>query len=120
MKIRDLLLYCTIGMLIATAAILGGIYNAKAGLSHATITKCIGFGIMTILVFGNAIRFSRHLWNKRIFWIVLATFALLHLIVGVLAVLKAEKVGLLAFAVATPIEYFAFVNFVEWVSTRRR
>jgi hypothetical protein len=119
MKVRDLLLYGVIGILIAAAAILGGIYNARARLSHETITKWIGFGIMTALVFGNGIKFSRHLWNRRMFWIVLGGFVVLHLIVGVLAVSKAEKVGLLAFAVATPIEYFALVNLVEWFLTRK-
>ena len=106
-----------IGTLIAAAAILGGIYNARAKLPHATITKWLGFGIMTTLVFGNGIRFSRHLWNSRKFWIVLAGFAALHLIVGVPAVSRAEKLGLVWFAVATPIEYFTLVNCLEWLLT---
>ncbi len=103
MKVKDLLLYCGIGILIAAAAILGGIYNAKARLPHEAITKWLGFGVMTAFVFGNGIRFSRRLWNRRIFWVALAGFAVLHLVVGVLVVSKVEKLGLLLFAVATQL-----------------
>ena len=119
MKLKDLFLYCVIGTLIAGAAILGGVYNARAGLPHATITKWFGFGIMTAFVFGNGIRFSRQLWDRRMFWVVSGGLAVLHVVVGVLAVSRAEKVGLLSFAVATPVEYFALVNCFEWFFPRK-
>jgi hypothetical protein len=33
---------------------------------------------------------------------------------------KSEKVGLLSFAVATPIEYFALIKCLEWFLARKR
>ncbi len=107
MKLKDLLLYCVIGVLVAGTAMLLGIYRARARLSPGLSVKWLGFAIMTAFVFGNAIRYSRPAWGSPKFWMLLVLFSILHFGLGFLVVSKLANVGLIHFALATPVEYFA-------------
>lgn len=77
--------------------------------------KWIGFLIMTALVFGNAIRYSRPYRGSRKFWGLLALFLAIHFISGFLIVPKVTNVGLIHFAIATPVEYFALMGCLRWL-----
>jgi len=112
MWLRDLSLYCVIGVLVAGTAIVLGTYRAKTGQAPVGSIKWIGFAIMTAFVFGNAIRYSKHFWGLSRFWRALLLFSILHLILGFLIVSRLTKVGMIHFALATPIEYFALVAYL--------
>jgi hypothetical protein len=112
MWLRDLFLYCVIGVLVAGGAILLGDYRAKTMQSPDGSIKWFGFAIMTALVFGNAIRYSKQFWGSSRFWPALLLFSILHLVLGFLVVSRLTKVGMIQFAVVTPIEYFALVAYL--------
>jgi hypothetical protein len=103
-KIKQLLLYCIIGVAVSAAAISLGILQAKAGSSAGLPIKWLGFAIMTALVFGNAIRYSKSRWTRPKFWGLLALFLFLHLAVGLAALWRLTQVGLIQFFLATVIE----------------
>jgi energy-converting hydrogenase Eha subunit G len=106
-KIKDFLLYCLIGVLVAATAMLVGLYQARAGLSPESSIKWIGFAGMTMFAFGYVIRHFRRFWAQPKFWWLLAAFLVLHLALGFLIVPKLTDARLIHFAVATPFEYFA-------------
>jgi len=64
MKIRDVLLYCAIAIVVAAVAILIGAYRAKAGLPLGLPVKWLGFAIMTGLAFLNAFRSHSDYWRR--------------------------------------------------------
>jgi hypothetical protein len=113
MRVKDLLLYCGIGVAVAATAIVAGIYRARAGATSNLTVNWLGFAIMTALVFGNAIRNFKHLWAARKFWRLLILFVVAHVILGVLLLSRITNIGLIQFAVATPIEYFALMSFLK-------
>jgi len=114
MKIRDVLLYCAIGILVAAAAILSGIYRARAGLPLGLPAKWLGFAIMTGLVFLNGIRSYRDSWRRRRYWTLLALFSIIHFEVGFIVLSRlTRKVSLVDFAAATLIEYFALSAYLD-------
>lgn len=113
MRIRDALLYCAIAIAVAAAAILIGFYRAKVGLPLGLPLKWIGFAIMTGLVFLNAFRSRRVYWSERRFWVLMGLFSMLHFAVGILVVTRLTKVGLIDFAVATLVEYFALSAYLD-------
>jgi hypothetical protein len=113
MWIKDLMLYCIIGVLVAATAILAGIHQARVGVKSEGTVKWIGFSILTALVFGNAIRYSKSYWSSVRFWGLLIVFSLPHFIVGFLVLSKVTKLGLIRFAMVTPVEYFFLDSFLR-------
>jgi len=113
MRMRDVLLYCAIAIIIAAAAILIGFYRAKAGLPLGLPVKWMGFAIVTGLVFLNAFRSRRVYWSQRKFWVLMALFSIFHFAAGILVVARLAKVGLIDFAVATLLEYFALSAYLD-------
>ncbi len=106
-RVKDFLLYCAIGVSLVALGGLYAVHQAKLGQTSGLPVKWLGLAIMTALVFGNAIRYSRHLWALSKFWGFLSVFLIAHLAVGVLFLSRVEKIGLIHFAILTPIEYFA-------------
>jgi hypothetical protein len=106
-KLRDLLLYCVIGILVSFAAVGIGFYQAKKGLSPGGGTKWIGFAIMTLLLFLNLIRSRQKLWNQHRFWLLLTGFAIAHLTAGIALVSHITNAGLIEFAACTLLEFAA-------------
>jgi hypothetical protein len=117
MKVRDLLLCCMIGVLIAAAAILGGIYQARHAPSNGLPVKWLGFVIMTAFVFGNAIWYSKPFWRQPKFWGLLAIFSVFHFGLGFAILLRLGKVGLIAFFLATLVEYYILDIYLGWFLT---
>jgi hypothetical protein len=118
MRIRDGLLYCAIAIAVAAVAISIGFYRAKVGLPLGLPLKWIGFAIMTGLVFLNAFRSPKVYWSERRFWMFMAVFSMFHFAVGILVVTRLAKVGLIDFAIATPLEYFALSAYLEYFMRR--
>jgi hypothetical protein len=119
MKIRDILLYCAIAIAVAAIAILTGIYRAKAGLTLGLPVKWLGFSIMTGLVFLNAFRSHRDHWVQRRFWVLMTLFSIFHFSAGVGVVSRLGKVGLIDFALATLLEYFALSPYLDHFMRRK-
>ena len=108
-KIKDFLIYCLIGVLVAATAMLVGLYQARPGLSPESSIKWIGFAGMTMFAFGYVIRYFRRYWAQPKFWWLLTFCLVLHLALGFLIVPKLTDVRLIHFAIATPIEYFVLI-----------
>jgi len=113
MRLKDLLLYCSIGVLVAAVAILAGIYRARTGATSEMSGKWLGFAIMTTLVFGYAIRDYRSSWSAPKFWALVVLFSLPHFIAGFFVVSNLARLGLIHFAVVTPVEYFVLDAFLR-------
>jgi hypothetical protein len=103
-RIRDLLLYCLIGILLVAVGGVYAVHQGRLGQTSGLPLKWLGFGIMTALVFGNAIRHSEPFWRSRRFWGLLAVFSILHFGFGFVVLLRLRQVGLIEFLVATLIE----------------
>jgi hypothetical protein len=114
MRIRDGLLYCAIAIVVAAVAILVGFYRAKVGLPLGLPLKWMGVAIMTGLVFLNAFRSRTVYWSERRFWVLMAIFSMFHFAVGILVITRlVAKVGLIDFAVAALLEYFALSAYLD-------
>jgi hypothetical protein len=113
MKIRDVLLYCAIAVVVAAVAIFIGIYRAKGGLPLGLPVKWLGFAIMTGLIFLNAFRSHRDYWNQRKFWVLMTLFSIFHFVVGFIVVSRLGRVGLISFALVTVLEYFALSGYLD-------
>ena len=73
----------------------------------------MGFAIMTGLVFLNAFRSRRVYWSQRKSWVLMALFSIFHFAAGILVVARLAKVGLIDFAAATLLEYFALSAYLD-------
>jgi hypothetical protein len=104
-RLRDLLAYSAIGSSLAALAILIGVHLAKTGQKPENLIKWIGFAVMTLLVFGWAIRAFRSFWTNAKFWRLMVLFVMIHVALGVLLLLRTTIVSLLPFMVVTPLEY---------------
>jgi hypothetical protein len=120
MRIRDVLLYCAIATVVAAAAILIGFCRARAGLPLGLPVKWIGFAIMTALVFLNAFRSYRVSSSRPRFWVLMTLFSIFHFAVGIIIVRWVAKIGLIDFAIATLIEYFALNAYLNHFMERRQ
>jgi hypothetical protein len=105
-RARDFLLYCSIAVLLVATLVVYGLHQVKAGQTSGLPVKWLGFALMTAFVFGNAIRYSKPFWRWPRLWGLLLLFSLLHFGLGLLIIPKLTRIGLIHFAVATPIEYF--------------
>ena len=74
-RLRDFLLYCVIGILVAALAVFYGVHQAKTNQTPGFSVKWLGFAILTAIIFGNAIRYTKPFWGLRRFWGLLAAFA---------------------------------------------
>jgi hypothetical protein len=112
-RMKDFLLYCGIGVLVAATAILAGIHQARTGVRSEATAKWLGFVIMTALVFGNAVRYFRSSWSSPKFWGLLILFSVPHFILGFVVLSNVARLGLIQFAVVTPVEYFVLDTFLR-------
>ncbi|SRR6266513_385432 len=109
-RVGDFLHYIAISVSLVVFLILYGIHQADTKQPPGLPLKWLGFGIMTVFVFGNAIRYSKPFWRWPKFWGVLALFSIIHFGLGFFVVLRLTNVSLIHFAIATPIEYFALTT----------
>ena len=119
-RIRDLLLYTAIAALLVTVLLLYAAHQAKVRQAAGFPTKWLGFSIMTGLVFLNAFRSHKAHWKQRRFWALLALFSAVHFGVGAFAVSRLGEVGLIDFAFATLLEYFALAAYLDHFLERKR
>ncbi len=103
-RLRDLLLYCLIGILLVVVGGVYAVHQGRLGRTSGLPLKWLGFGIMSALVFGNAIRHSEPFWRSRRFWGPLVLFSILHFGLGFVVLLRLRQVGLIEFFFATLIE----------------
>jgi hypothetical protein len=115
-RIQELALYCGIGLLLAAVAIFVGVYRANRALSLGIPTGWIGFGVLTMLVFWWGIRAHRPVVASAGFWTGVAVFAVVHCVLGYLILSRwAERLSLVDFALATPVEYYVLTAYLRFV-----
>jgi cation transport ATPase len=112
-RLRDFLAYTAIGTSLAVLAIVLGVHQAKAGQKPEVLLKWVGFALMTLLVFWWAIRTYRPFWTDARFWRLLAFFAAIHTVLGVVLLLRTTMVSLFPFVVITPLEYFLLSGYLS-------
>jgi hypothetical protein len=113
-RVRDLMLYCVISLLIVAFALLFAFHQAKTGGSPYLPLKWIGFVGMSAIVFGYTIRNNRANWAKSKFWGLLVFFAVLHSILGLVILLQTPVVPMLFYGIATGIEYFVLALYLAY------
>ena len=118
--LRDLLFYVAIALLLVGLLLLYALHQVSLGQTAGLPTKWVGYSIMTVLIFLNALRSHRSSWGEARFWILLAPFSALHFGVGIFVVSRLGKVGLIDFAVATLFEYFALSSYLNDFLPRKR
>ena len=111
-KTRDLLLYVSVAIAVVAAAWMYGVHQARTGGSPNLRLKWIGFGGMTAVVFGYAIRACRRSWGKQRFWVLLCIFFAVHSGLGVLILMRVPAAPLLLYAVLTGPEYLLLAAYL--------
>jgi hypothetical protein len=118
--LRDLLVYCAIGVLVASVAIFLGVHSARVGEPVSLADKWVGFALMTVAVFGYSIkRFKADLHQAR-YWFGLSALAIAHCGIGVVALSRLPSMPLINFAVGAVFEYFAVSACMEWFLNGRK
>lgn len=112
-RVRDFLLYIAISVLLVIAIALYAFHEGKRGNTSGLPVKWLGFAMMTAFVFGNAIRFCMHFWSVRKLWVSLGLLLIFHCIMGLLILSRVAQIGLVHFAIFTPVEYFALIAFLS-------
>ena len=118
--VKDLLLYCAIGVLIALIAIMLGIHRAKTNQPPGSGLKWVGYFFMTTLVFVNVFRSYKVYWRVRRFWEIMVPISILHLGFGLAVIARLGIVALINFVVAGLVEYFALTALLDEFLNRRR
>ena len=104
-KIKDWLLYVTIAVLVVISAWMFAMHQARTGGSPNLPLKWLGFGGITAIVFGNAIRSCRRLWGRRKFWVLLGLFFAVHCGLGVVLLMRVATAPWALYAVLAGPEY---------------
>jgi hypothetical protein len=105
-RMRDLLVYILVGVLVVALAIALGVHQAKTGQKAEASLKWIAFAFMTLLIFWWTIRAYRPFWANAKFWKLVSFFAVIHFVLGVGLLARTTTRSLFPFAVITPLEYF--------------
>ena len=104
-RLRDLAVYCAIGVGLVSLIIIYGNYQLSHHEQGGLPLKWIGFAILTALVFGNTVRFSPDRRHSRRFWTTWAILLAAHLAGGILILLRITRIGMLQFFIILPFEY---------------
>jgi hypothetical protein len=119
-RLRDLILYVAIAVLIVTLGGLIGIHQAKTGQKPDASLKWVGFAILTLLVFWWAIRGYRPFWTNSRFWWFLTLFALVHLALGFTVLLRTTMTSLAPFIFVAVVESYALTAYLDRFVLRRQ
>jgi hypothetical protein len=111
-RIKDGLLYVAIAVMIVISVWMFAMHQARTGGSPNLPLKWLGFGGMTAIVFGYAIRACRQSWGKQKFWALLGLFFAVHSGLGVFVLLRVPVVPLLLYGVLTGIEYVVLAAYL--------
>jgi hypothetical protein len=118
-RMRDLFLYMGIGVLVASTAILLGIYQAETGQKPGASLKWVGFAILTLLVFWWAIRGYRPFWANARFWWFLTLFAVVHIASGIAVLLRITMTSLAPFILIAVVESFSLSAYLDLFAIRK-
>lgn len=116
-RLRDLVLYVLIGVLAVLGTGLYVLHQAKTHGSPNLPLKWMGFGAMSILVFGYAIRANRANWGKSEFWGPLAVFAFVHFALGLTLVSRLATLPMILLGPLFLAEYLALAIFLAYFSS---
>jgi hypothetical protein len=112
-RLRDIFLYVMIGLLLVAVVSLYAIYQAKSGGPPGLPLKWLGFGGMTLIVFGYAIRYYKFLWASGRFWTLLSSFWVVHSLVAIGILVRVRAIPLAVYAVLTLIEYAILRAYID-------
>jgi len=113
-RIRDLLLYTAIGVLIVAALSAFAVHQARTGGSPNLPLKWLGFAGMTAIVFGNTIRGSRPLWGRQRFWLLVGLFFAMHSGLGMFVLMRVPTVPLVLYGVLPGVEYVILAAYLDF------
>jgi hypothetical protein len=81
LKVRDYLIYVTVGLALVAFALLYAVHSVKTGSNGQLPLRWIGLGGATFLTFWAALKPYRHYWSwPHVRWVVAALFVI-HLVV---------------------------------------
>ena len=92
-RVRDLLLYVVIAILVVAMIGVYAVHEAKPGGARSLPLKGLGFVGTSAIVFGYAIRACRPFWRMHKFWLLLTVFFIVHLSLGVLVLTRVATVA---------------------------
>jgi hypothetical protein len=108
------LLYTGIGVVILVTLTIFARYEAKTGGSPNLPLKWLGFGGLTAIVFGYAVRACRQFWKRQSFWWLLGGFCAAHFALGVCVLLKVQTVPMVLYALLTALEYAVLTAYLDY------
>jgi hypothetical protein len=114
-RIIDVALYLAIALSLFTALYFYASYQARAGRQPGLPLNWLGFGGMTALVYGYALQDHRRSWGRPRFWLTFIVALLLQAGAGIAMLWKAERVGLLVWALLTPANQAALAAYFSAV-----
>jgi hypothetical protein len=115
-KIRDLLLYVLISVVICVTFLFG----ALSGIPNELFMKGVGFFLATVFVYGFVIERFRRYWKFRQFWILAGAAFLLHCIGFSCFMLYAGKTAGRDFAFFAVVEIAVLSEFMDDLLSRGR
>lgn len=119
-RFRDLLLYCAIGIGLVTLIILYGNYQIEHREAPGFPIKWLGLFIISALLLRFATRAYRGFPNRGRFWRLIGIFGAAHFVVAFLVLTRMQKVTLIDFALATVLEYFLLMAYLDHFLKRGR
>ena len=119
-KLRDLLLYCAIGIGLVALIILYGNYQIEHKQAPGFPIKWLGLLIISALLLRFANRAYRAFPDRGRFWRLVAIFGAVHFVVGFLLLTRIQKVTLGDFALASVLEYLLLMAYLDRFLARGR
>ena len=119
-KVRELLLYCTVGVSLVALIILYGNYQVEHKQTPGFPIKWLGLLIISALLLRFATRAYRSFPDRGRFWRVVAIFGAAHFLAAVFVLTRVQGVTLGEFAVATVPEYFLLMTYLDHFLMRGR
>lgn len=116
-RVRDFLLYIVIGVLAVLATGLYELHQAKTHGSPNLPLKWMGFGAISLVVFGYAIRSNRANWRKSEFWGPLAAFAFVHFAVGLTLLSRLATMPMILLGPLCLAEYVTLAIYLAYFSS---
>jgi hypothetical protein len=112
-RARDFVLYLAIAAAVFAAIWLSAGYQARNGLEPGLPLNWLGFAAMTLIVFGDAVRSTRHASRTSRFWLLLAAALATQVGVGTLILRNAPRMSTLIWAVLIPLDGFTLAKFLR-------
>ena len=108
-RVEDFALYVVISIGILAAVALLAVYTTA---DSGVVFTSVGFGVMTVLVFGDTIRIGRRWWAQRRFWLLLGISLVAQCALGIALLWTVPKVSTMLWAYLIPLDYVALGAFL--------